>query len=201
MGQYHLTVNLDKREFLDPHKLGQGLKLREQSYGGPGGVGAALIVLLAASNGRGGGDFDASTDPDGMIGRWAGDRLAIVGDYAEAGDLALEHRAERIYRDCGRGGRGFRDISDSVARVIEPANGVRFIGTGWRGVVDAGDVIHTPGPWTPGGYSAACGQPRGDGHNVAYQARYRELTCKACRTVFLRNARRRGAAERSAALK
>jgi hypothetical protein len=24
MGQYHLTVNLDKRQFLDPHRLGDG---------------------------------------------------------------------------------------------------------------------------------------------------------------------------------
>ena len=29
MGQYYLVVNLDKREFLHAHKLGDGLKLME----------------------------------------------------------------------------------------------------------------------------------------------------------------------------
>ena len=31
MGQYHYTVNLDKKEYLVPHKLGDGLKLLEQA--------------------------------------------------------------------------------------------------------------------------------------------------------------------------
>jgi len=29
MGQYYFIVNLDKKEYLHPHKLGDGLKLRE----------------------------------------------------------------------------------------------------------------------------------------------------------------------------
>jgi len=36
---------------------------------------------------------------------------------------------------------------------------------------------------------------------VTYQARYREITCPACRTAFLRASRKRKAAERAAALK
>ena len=55
MGQYHLTVNLDKKEFLLPHKFGVGLKLREQ-FGVHYGVQDALLMLLACSNGYGGGD-------------------------------------------------------------------------------------------------------------------------------------------------
>lgn len=98
MGQYHMTVNLDKREFINPHGLGDGLKLWEQ-VGGPGGVGSALIVLLAASNGRGGGDF--STEYPDLVGRWAGDRIAIVGDYAEVGDLPAGTMPEVIFDLCG----------------------------------------------------------------------------------------------------
>ena len=44
MGQYHLTVNLDKKEFLMPHKFGVGLKLLEQ-YGVPSGTPDAFIYV------------------------------------------------------------------------------------------------------------------------------------------------------------
>lgn len=124
MGQYHLTINLDKREFLSPHTLGDGLKLLEQGLSGPGGITTALHVLLAVSNGRGGGDYNDgveyrySMDPAGgpgksetirhpfadlaesVVGRWGGDRIAIVGDYAEDGDLP-EGMAPIAYALCG----------------------------------------------------------------------------------------------------
>lgn len=54
MGQYHYIVNLDKREFINPHKLGVGLKACEQLTS-PAGTAQALFVLLLCSNGRGGG--------------------------------------------------------------------------------------------------------------------------------------------------
>lgn len=97
MGQYHYTVNLDKKEFLNPHKLGNGLKLWEQGAS-QFGVTQALHALLAVSNGRGGGDYHE--DPE-FVGRWGGDRIAVVGDYAERGDLPPKFRAECIYEACG----------------------------------------------------------------------------------------------------
>ncbi len=100
MGQYHVTANLSKKEFVHPHALGDGLKLIEQAGSGPGGIGTALILLLAASNGYGGGDFDVE-DSNEVVGRWAGDQVAIVGDYAEPEDLAPEHEAELVYDLCG----------------------------------------------------------------------------------------------------
>ena len=89
MGQYHRLVNMDRREFLDCHALGDGLKLAEQVSSGPGGVASALLVLLAASNGRGGGDLpdDMATEENRVVGRWAGQRIAMVGDYAEDDDF------------------------------------------------------------------------------------------------------------------
>jgi len=134
MGQYWMVVNLDKREFVCPHKLGAGLKLREQLAAHPG-TGAALLILCAAQREkRGGGDFYLRENwhgperkfpehnttpgpmPDGLsaegvaepyptlaartIGRWAGDRIALVGDYAEDADLAPEHNASTIYEKC-----------------------------------------------------------------------------------------------------
>lgn len=109
MGQYHVTVNLDKKQYLMPHKLGDGLKLLEQA-GSSGGVSDALLLLLAVSNGRGGGDvvdypdeqrmnYRESTIPE-IIGSWGGDRIAVIGDYAEPTDLPAEFRAELIYGMC-----------------------------------------------------------------------------------------------------
>jgi hypothetical protein len=46
----------------------------------------ALFLLLANSNGRGGGD----ARPHDLIGHWAGDRILIQGDYAEKGDPAYK---------------------------------------------------------------------------------------------------------------
>ena len=120
MGQYHYTVNLDKREFLNPYKLGDGLKLYEQ-INSPGGVPSALFILLACSNGRGGGDFNFDTyefvgekcyrmPREGCedllelatrwVGHWAGDRVAVVGDYAELDDLRPGDDADVIYDLC-----------------------------------------------------------------------------------------------------
>src|SRR5687767_2122060 len=81
MGQYHLPVNLDKREYLHPHKFGDGLKLLEFAAApGPGTL-TGLSVLLACSHGRGGGDLPGEKSE--WTGRWAGDRIIILGDYAE----------------------------------------------------------------------------------------------------------------------
>jgi len=77
MGQYHKVVNLDKKEVLNPHRMGVGIKLLEFSESR---VTTALCALLAVSNGRGGGDLGNPNDSS-IVGSWAGDRIAIIGDY------------------------------------------------------------------------------------------------------------------------
>jgi len=131
MGQYWFPINLDKKEYIHPHKLGCGLKLREQVATLPG-TGSALIMLLAAMpEPRGGGDFELTTDESkAVIGRWAGDRIALVGDYATNADLDPEHEAGTIYQRIGDG--AFTDITDLVAAVIEQDLGGKFVGDGWR---------------------------------------------------------------------
>ena len=81
MGQYNMIVNLDKREYLYPHKFGDGFKLMEFGQSA-GGTLTGLTILLAGSNGRGGGDFHGEG-----AGGWAGDRIAIIGDYWEVNDV------------------------------------------------------------------------------------------------------------------
>jgi hypothetical protein len=82
MGQYHLIANLDTREYLNPHELGNGVKLMEfasGSYGVMFGVG----LLLA--------------------GKWDGTRLAILGDYGERGDLPDNILGDDIVIDYNEG--------------------------------------------------------------------------------------------------
>jgi hypothetical protein len=155
MGQYWVVVNLDKHEFVMPHQLGSGLKLWEQLANNPG-TGAALIILCAAMpEPRGGGDFDLEENWHGperidmsgvgimpetypaiasrTIGRWAGDRIALVGDYAQDEDLAPEHQASSIYSRCSEDAEeAYLNISDDVATVIEHELNGRYEGSGWR---------------------------------------------------------------------
>lgn len=142
MGQYWLPVCLDRREFIDPHRLGAGLKLCEQAGTWPG-TGAALVVLCAAMPvSRGGGDLQ----PHPAVGRWAGDRIALVGDYAEDSDLPAEFEASTIYRRC-RGGE-WTDVTDMVREVVGKEYGQRLAGEGLPEVARAfapGLVIVGPG--------------------------------------------------------
>ena len=153
MGQYWKAVNLDKREVVDPHKLGVGLKLGEQ-VGSGHGTPDALFILVACMRGRrGGGDFDWDSNfygpernnsipehcTDGgpitpyneiakrTIGRWAGDRIAIVGDYSEDSDLPSYPGFGSLYGD-----ETLADITDDVAQVIEHEVGGKFSGDGWK---------------------------------------------------------------------
>jgi len=126
MGQYHIPVNLDKKQTVNPHKLATGLKLWEQLANNPG-TGAALVVLLAsASNGDGGGDLQTGNP---VIGSWRGDRIAFVGDYDDNSryevDGATMTGAE-IYEAA------WLDVSDAVCSVIEREVGGKFTGDGWR---------------------------------------------------------------------
>ena len=65
MGQYYVIANFDKKEYLHPHKWGNGMKLTEFSYTG-NYLSTALLNLLK--------------------GRWNGDRVYLIGDYADLTD-------------------------------------------------------------------------------------------------------------------
>lgn len=105
MGQYHEVYNLDKKERIYPHTIDNGLKLYEQ-VGHIGSTSTALFALLANSNGRGGGDFPEHP----MIGRWAGDRILIQGDYAGPDDQAAHPESEL---------EAFTDISKEVGEMLK----------------------------------------------------------------------------------
>lgn len=80
MGQYYMICNLDKQQYLHPHHCGDGLKLLEFGCSMNGTM-TCLAVLLASGNNRGGGDLRSDRP---IIGSWAGDRIVVAGDYADA---------------------------------------------------------------------------------------------------------------------
>lgn len=95
MGQYHVLYNTDKKEYVHAHRIDNGLKLLEQ-VGFEKSTSTALFLLVANSNGRGGGD---ANDHE-LIGRWAGDRIVVQGDYAEEGDQAyITYEERETYTD------------------------------------------------------------------------------------------------------
>jgi|SRR5690349_1766844 len=76
MGQYFLIANITKKEYLIGNCAGHGLKFIEQYN-----TMVLLRYLIRQSTEGGGGDIDY----DGKYcGRWAGDRITMVGDYDES---------------------------------------------------------------------------------------------------------------------
>ncbi len=126
MGQYHYVANMDKREKLDPWNLGSGFKLKEQIWNTPG-TPVALFILTVACNGRGGGDVNDEHNYDhktgeGIVGRWAGDRIITVGDYFDEDDAKNLNvpvtSLHAVWSDVPVDGKPFKDISDDVRKVM-----------------------------------------------------------------------------------
>jgi hypothetical protein len=132
MSQSHLIANLDRQEFILPTSLQIGNQLTALA-GGYGAM-AALTLLIAASNGKGTGDvywYEGSED-DGhrnhqehpvarhIIGRWAGERIAIIGDYYDADNedaqIGLAKGAYKMIEDQQE---GWVDISEHVAVALD----------------------------------------------------------------------------------
>lgn len=100
MGQYHVPVNLTKREYLEPHTLGDGIKLMEFGQSGFRTM-FALGYLLAND--------------------WKGDIITIAGDYEEEGDhdpellkqLGIDPGESSIYSLArGSGNKAYFEIYD-----------------------------------------------------------------------------------------
>lgn len=150
MGQYFMIANLDRKEYVSSHKIGDGLKLLEQANS-EGGVMNALHLLLACGNGKGGGDLYSMTEKhevdmgpdrpplvvqDGWgdpVGRWAFDRIVVIGDYAEREDheLAWSDKANAgLYAEIT--GRK-RVHKTEPERVFDPET-ASYLGVNWHWV-------------------------------------------------------------------
>ena len=136
MGQYHILVNFTKREFVNPHSLGNGAKLWE-NIGFETSLSSALFMLMAVSNNRGGGDFRREDEANRtakkrkVIGSWGGDCVAVIGDYYAEGDVVnppnipadlgteIDSAGKEYKRDLYRYVRdNFKDISGDIRRLF-----------------------------------------------------------------------------------
>lgn len=124
MGQYHVLANLDKKEVVTPHGLGMGLKQWEHLGEFNGTLADAQYILTMTSPHRGGGDLPET----GMSGRWAGDRVVILGDYTEDKDLPNFPNAGSLYGETDK----WVDITDLVATAFEIVFKIKVVGDGWK---------------------------------------------------------------------
>jgi hypothetical protein len=124
MGQYHVLVNLDKEEVVSPHGLGLGLKQYEHLGEFNGTLADAMYILTMTSPNRGNGDL-----PDtGISGRWAGDRVVVVGDYTSDADLPNYPNASLLFNATDK----WVDITDLVATAFESVFRIKITGEGWK---------------------------------------------------------------------
>lgn len=75
-------------------------------------MGDALYLLLMTSPNRGGGDWEHFPE---LSGRWAGDRVVVLGDYTENEDLPGYENAAGLYSQS----YDWTDISEEVGQALE----------------------------------------------------------------------------------
>ena len=102
MGQYHHPVCIEAEEGLNPAGMDSGLKEGEQGFNRPS-TPAAIVALVCAR----GGNMPADCSQSPLIGRWAGKRVLIQGDYAEDDDIPgwKGPRLSKLYRAMTAGRR------------------------------------------------------------------------------------------------
>jgi hypothetical protein len=122
MGQYHVLVNYDKKEVVEPYGLGLGAKQVEQLGAFKGTIADAMYLLVMTSPARGGGDLPLT----GVSGRWAGDRVMIVGDYTEDSDVPSIPNVSKLYNG------DYLDISNQVAEALQVAFGRNVRESSWH---------------------------------------------------------------------
>jgi len=117
MGQYFKIVNEDKREVITSWGLGHTAKFWEWLYNPHARV---FVWLLRKSDGDGGGDIHPEERSRySTLGRWARDRLTLIGDYDSSG---LWERSET--RDANNRllpEATYTDISELVRREFNDA--------------------------------------------------------------------------------
>ncbi len=112
MGQYFRIVNLDKREWFDPGDFGETEKHPDRS---PKTMAAFGRLLMTSSFPTGGFD-DGTPFPPTSDGRWCGDRVVILGDYARMTLDVREGPAEgsAIYEAIDEDDSGWTNIASTI---------------------------------------------------------------------------------------
>src|SRR5258705_10915620 len=135
MGQYHHPVCIEAEEGLNPAGMDSGLKEGEQGFSRPSTVNAMVALVCAR-----GGNMPADCSQSPLIGRWAGKRVLVQGDYAEDKDIpgckvprlsrlyrALTPVGERKPKKCWRNIPAFAGITGEACAFLEAACNVGYI--------------------------------------------------------------------------
>lgn len=140
MGQYHILVNLSKKQFVTPSGLGFGAKQVEHVDA----MGPVLYYLTMVPERRGGGDLLEGDCNYVFIGSWLGDKIAVVGDYSLNEDLPDYPDFGEVYRLCSEKlnpmydcfgmrtakkypNNPWRDITSDLAIELEEVTGKKII--------------------------------------------------------------------------
>lgn len=83
MGQYYITINKTKKEYIDTYTFGDGAKFLEFMSSDMGMKEATMMLLINGGV------------KDNYLGHWAGDSIEVLGDYAEEGNLWEEIQDEK----------------------------------------------------------------------------------------------------------
>lgn len=102
MGESYVIANLDKKQFIDPFRLGDGGKLPEFVLREDGPTNVAVALLLSKPSKLSTGEL-----PGGLVGSWYGNRIAFVGLYDELFDVIT-----------GMGTEGYANISLVVVEMV-----------------------------------------------------------------------------------
>jgi hypothetical protein len=113
MGVYYCAVNVDKREYVDAHRLGGGAKFRE-NFNVRGLAGAVYLLLTPGE----------ANWPEG--GRWAGDRVVIADDagtprasdygFTEGDDMLYDYAKDQFTDISKLVLAGLQEILESMGR-------------------------------------------------------------------------------------
>ncbi len=134
MGQYHHPVCIEMAEGLSPNAMDAGLKEGEQGFSRPS-TPNVIVALVCAR----GGNMPADCAQSPLIGRWAGTRVLIQGDYAEDTDIpgwkgprlsklyrAMTPAEERKPKRAWNGVPVFQDITQDACAFLEAACNIRY---------------------------------------------------------------------------
>jgi hypothetical protein len=149
MGQYFYLVNVDKKQFIHPHQIGNGLKIGEQlgwKYS------TEVVAKLLASE---------RSDIHPLIGEWRGDHVGFAGDYGSSAavedyplpETFADHEAvEAIYhacQECEEAPATWTDISAAVREMMTAVFGIKYDDEGWRKITEPDSTAHVRPAMTP----------------------------------------------------
>lgn len=124
MGQHFILANHSKKEYIHPHDFDEGLNLWEICA--DGGFAKVAMFLMA----------DGDDDGGASVGRWAGDRVTLVGDYqrnSKGNYTGLYKKVKRTYKnvslDVGRSFNAYMNWPDASVSVRETMSALADVET------------------------------------------------------------------------